>query len=300
MNKEELIKKWLNDDLNATDREAFEALDDSVFNEKIVEDAKRFSASNFSKVDDFDTFKKRYDQENSKVKSINWFRPLSRIAAVIVIALGLYFTLFNDQSITIETLASEKTTIELPDQSTVQLNASSSLTYDEKDFIDERQLNLDGEAYFIVAKGKTFDVLTSDGIVTVVGTQFNVKQRENYFEVQCYEGIVKVSSNNIERRLTAGQTYKILNGNFTEGEISFDQPQWTLNKSLFNNIPFTEVVAEMERQYDVEISVNASNVERLFTGGFTHDDLEEALKSVTIPMNLTYTMSSSKRIQIHE
>ena len=35
MNKEELIKKWLNDDLNATDREAFEALDDSVFNEKI-------------------------------------------------------------------------------------------------------------------------------------------------------------------------------------------------------------------------------------------------------------------------
>ena len=54
MNKEELIKKWLSNDLNATDREAFEALDDSAFNEKIVEDAKRFSASNFSKVDDFD------------------------------------------------------------------------------------------------------------------------------------------------------------------------------------------------------------------------------------------------------
>lgn len=300
MNKEELIKKWLNDDLNTSEREAFEALGDSEFSQKIVEDAKHFSASNFSQVDDFKVFKERYDQENAKIKSLNWFKPFLRIASVIVIGLALYFTLFNDQPITIQTLASEKITVELPDQSTVRLNASSSLTYDQKDFVEDRQLDLDGEAYFIVAKGKTFDVMTSDGIVTVIGTEFNIKQRHNYFEVQCYEGIVKVSSNAIERQLTAGQTYKILNGEFSEGEISFDKPQWTLNKSLFNNIPFKEVVAELERQYDVEISIKSSKVDRFFTGGFTHDNLEEALKSVTIPMNLTYTMNSSKRIQINE
>jgi ferric-dicitrate binding protein FerR (iron transport regulator) len=46
------------------------------------------------------------------------------------------------------------------------------------------------EAYFQVKKGQTFSVNTTDGVVKVLGTHFNVKQRKNYFEVNCFEGLV--------------------------------------------------------------------------------------------------------------
>ena len=117
--------------------------------------------------------------------------------------------------------------------------------------------------------------------------------------MQCYEGIVQVRAQNIERRLTAGQTYSIIDGTFSEGQTNLTAPQWTLNKSSFDNIPYKEVIAELERQYDVEIEIDSADVDRFFTGGFIHNNLDQALKSVTIPMNLTYTMDSSKRIQIH-
>jgi hypothetical protein len=56
----------------------------------------------------------------------------------------------------------------------------------------------------------------------------------------------------------------------------------------------------MERQYNIEITYKNINTSRLFTGGFVHDNLENALISVTKPMNLTYEMSSSNLVILHE
>ena len=49
----------------------------------------------------------------------------------------------------------------------------------ENKWKNERSVNLDGEGFFKVAKGSKFDVETSAGTVSVVGTQFNVKNRKD-------------------------------------------------------------------------------------------------------------------------
>jgi len=300
MDKNYLIEKWLRDELTETEKQSFNKLDDADLNNLIIDNAKLFKASSVSKVDSFNTFKENYDAEKETVKQLNWRNPFLRIASIVVISLGIYFTFLNNPESIFETLSSEKISVELPDHSKVDLNAQSSIAFNSKNWKNNRVLKLQGEAYFKVAKGKLFDVKTKQGIITVVGTQFNVKQRDNYFEVICFEGIVKVSSNNITKQLVAGETFQILDGKFTESKTTASSPKWLENMSEFKAIPFEEVLAELERQYDVQITIKGADINRLFTGGFMHNNLENALKAITQPMNMTYNLNSSNLVIIHE
>jgi ferric-dicitrate binding protein FerR (iron transport regulator) len=296
MDLDDLEKKWLNDELTDEEKLLFNKRNNAQFNQQIIEGAQHFKASHFYQIDDFKTFKARY---NSTVKKIYWLNPLLKIASVVVIAFGIYFAFFFNHLTQVQTLVGEKQTIELPDHSIVTLNALTEVAFDKKKWKDNRKIKLNGEAYFRVTKGKTFDVVTSQGVVTVVGTQFNVKEREHYFEVKCFEGIVKVVSDTITRFLKAGDTYQILNGTFKEGKTIVKAPKWTDNISVFEAIPIKEVFAELERQYNIEIVYKVDS-NRLFTGGFVHDDLKNAIIAITKPMNLTYEMSSPTLIVIHE
>lgn len=300
MSKEDLLEKWLREELTDAENTAFNQLNDASLNKAIVDAAENFKASNFSKIEDFNAFEKKHILSvTSPKKKPLWQSPFIRIAAVLVIALGLFFTIFSNNEVTLETLASQKMDIELPDQSQVALNALSEISYNSKDWKNNRSLKLKGEAYFKVAKGSTFDVVTKDGIVTVVGTEFNVKQRDNYFEVICFEGVVNVKTDQNQQTLKAGDSFLFLNNNYSKGKTTLLSPDWTANKSNFNAIPLSEVLAELERQYSIEITHKNSDINRLFSGSFTHNNLEEALKSITLPMNLTYEFNTSNLVVIH-
>ena len=300
MNTDDLIQKWLNNDLSEAEEIAFENLNDYQLYIDIVENAKLFSADKFSEMKSFEDFKTHYQSQKTPIKSLNWTHTYLRIASVLVIAFGMYFTFFFNNLTEFKTLASQKTTIELPDASQVMLNAASEIAFNSKDWNSKRAVTLDGEAYFKVAKGETFDVITDDGIITVVGTEFNVKQRNDYFEVQCFEGVVKVISDTISKKLLAGDTFLIFNDNFTKGSIELVAPTWTTNVSRFNSMPFSEVISELERQFNVQVEIKNIDKNRLFTGGFDHSNLENALIAITQPMNFVYTMNTSNSIVIHD
>lgn len=298
MEKETLIKKWLNDELNEAELEAFNGLEDTQLHQSIIESAKDFKASHFSGIVDFGSFKHRYLHRKKPVKKLSWAVPLLKIASIIVIAVGVYFAIYFFSPTQIETLAGEKTSIELPDNSIVLLNALSSIEYNEAKWETNRLIKLEGEAYFKVAKGKKFDVLTASGIITVMGTEFNVKQRNEYFEVICFEGIVSVSSGSIKRILRKGDTYRILDGKFAEGKTTSSAPNWATNMSDFDAVPFKEVLADLERQYNIQVTIKNVDTDRLFTGSFVHDNLENALTSITHPMNITYAFNSANQVVI--
>lgn len=301
MTEDDLLKKWLNDNLTDAEKKAFSKREDYILNQKIIDSAVHFKASEFSKVDDFETFKATKDKDKTSVKRLNWFKPMLRIASILVIGLAVYLTLFKNGSVVEErTLIAEKTSINLPDLTKVTLNADSKITYDKDTWFENRQVKLKGEAYFKVEKGNTFDVITDNGLVTVVGTEFNVKSRNTYFEVVCYEGIVKVTSNSITRRLLAGDTYSIINSKFSQDKTHETEPEWIDSRSSFKAIPITEVFDELQRQYEIKIRLEDVDVSRKFTGGFTHNNLENALFSITQPMDLMFVISSPNEVLIHD
>lgn len=285
MKREELIKKWLDNNLNTEEEKAFEQLDD--YNELIIMDTalKDFKAPEFSIDKTYLTLKPHLKPKKSKPL----LKPLLQIAALLAIGFSIYYYTSNLNT-EIETPIAQQISIELPDLSIVNLNANSSLSFNDSNWSDNRVVNLQGEAFFKVAKGQIFDVITRDGMVSVLGTQFNVKQREAYFEVTCYEGLVNVTYNSKQLKLKPGSTFRLIDGKvLVNKQENIIQPHWLGGESSFNSIPLKHVIAEFENQYDIKIDIADIDTSRLFTGSFTHNNLDLALKSVTIPLNLNYS-----------
>lgn len=291
MKKEDLIIKWLDNNLSEKELKAFEQLDASSIYTKMDRAAQSFKAPSF----DVDTaFSKLKEAQITPKSSSQWKKYLSGIAAALILSFGLYFAFQQTSDTQILAQNSEKIESLLPDASQVVLNAGSSISFNEKSWADDREVDLKGEAYFKVAKGSKFTVHTSQGQVSVLGTQFTVNARENFFEVICFEGLVEVTFNGTVHKLPAGKGFKVYDNKQFDNTTEKLEPTWLQEKSSFISVPYVEVVEELERQYNTEISVNPNLTRTLFTGSFTHANLETALQAITIPLNLSYTINGNE------
>ncbi|MFV9550138.1 FecR family protein [Algibacter sp. PT7-4] len=291
MNREELISKWLDNNLNEQELKAFKNLDDYDDLVKLNSNLQAFKADNYNTSKELENVLLAI--KTKKQPPIKWLKPLIQVAALLAVCFSLYYytTTLNT---TITTEFAQKTTIELPDASSVSLNAKSYLVFNKKDWKHDREVKLEGEAFFKVAKGSAFKVKTTLGTVMVYGTQFNVKQRDNYFEVICYEGLVGVTYNAKETKLKPGNRFLIIDGKVIAKEKeNRTMPSWLNNASTFTSLPYKTVIAEFERQYHVNITLLNIDSEQLFTGSFAHDNIDMALKSITLPLHATYSKSNN-------
>lgn len=289
MKNEKEILKWLNNELSSKEIEDLKQSEDLKTLEKIAHYASQLETPKVDAQVALEAFKARnHSKKKTKVRSLN-LKTFYRVASVLVIMLTSAYFLFFNNTKSFETQIAQTKTVTLPDNSEVILNSASKLSFNEKKWADKRDLTLEGEAYFKVQKGQTFSVNTKVGVVKVLGTQFNVKERKNYFEVNCYKGLVSVTRNNQTVKLPPGKTFRVINGHIEKVE-DFDakNPSWIQQESSFNKIPLNQVIAELERQYDIKIKVEGIDTSKLFTGSFTHTDKEIALKAVTIPLKLSY------------
>ncbi len=191
---------------------------------------------------------------------------------------------------------SETINITLPDQSIVNLNASSSLSYDKANFSKERVLQLDGEAFFNVEKGQKFIVKTKNGSVEVLGTSFNVFSRNNFFQVECKSGEVKVvdASGQSAVLLTPDETCKLSGKKLVKKATRMKESEWVKGIYHFENIPLLQVIEELERQFKVSIVMTAEVQNKMYTGTFEKNNLTDALRTITSPLGLTHTIEASK------
>lgn len=291
MKKEELIKKWLDNELSVEELKAFQRLDEYDSYVKLSEKAKQFKAPDFDSSEAYKRMEPIIEHKRTQKTLLIRLRPIAQIAAIFMIVFGAYTLLFSNDLTTFNTLASQKITITLPDASIVKLNSKSQLSFDKNTWKEQREVKLEGEAFFKVAKGSRFDVQTNSGIVSVMGTQFNVKNRNNYFEVKCFEGKVSVLYRDELTELPAGKTLRIINGITFNNQTNLEHPSWIENESSFKSVPLAEVIDEFERQYDVKI-VTDIDTNALFSGSFVHDNQDLALKSITLPFGLNYTIEN--------
>ena len=294
MEKDYLLEKWVNGTLSEEETKQFQESDDYPFYKAIIEDAACFKASKFSAVPDFKTLQGKLSTKKRTSPGMLGNPWYLRIASVFVIGVSLYFMFFYHMATNVATGVGEKITIELPDASTVLLNAASKIHYVQKGWEKERKITLQGEAFFDVAKGATFDVVTAKGTITVLGTEFNVRQRGTSLEVICYEGKVRVAAGEISEILLPGDQLFLADGKILQRKTKEETPSWTRNVSSFEERPFGEVIKELERQYNIQIRYEVKGQENaLFTGGFEHGNLENAVRSIAEPMDLNFTIANN-------
>lgn len=302
MNNQDYIEKWIAGTLSEDERASFEQTEDFRNLQRMDNALKMFKPMQFDATASFEKIKSRRQKE-AKVVSLHW-PAILRIAAVLILGLSVLFyfsdTFFRTSEVIYTTGIGETREIILPDNSVVNLNAKSSIAFSEDNWEDKRLIKLEGEAFFSVQKGERFEVITNSGTVTVLGTQFNVKDRNEFYEVVCYEGKVQVTANASPVQLTAKQSYRevqkvVMN---TMLEIT-DTPAWLINESAFESVPYLEVLNELERQYEVTINTKGVDSKQLYTGRFPNKDLITALKAVTLPFGLTYQINGNEILVLH-
>lgn len=144
------------------------------------------------------------DQQQQKKTSLRrLYITISSAAAVLAfVALGFWL---NGASITVSTNYGERKSVTLPDGTLVVLNANSSISYPLLWRLKhERKVELKGEAYFkvvhlnknpkqITARDR-FRVQTERLHIEVLGTEFDVKDRNQTAKISLTKGSVSVLS----------------------------------------------------------------------------------------------------------
>ncbi|MDC6362498.1 MULTISPECIES: FecR family protein [Flavobacteriaceae] len=287
--QENYLAKWLSGELSEKELAEFKKSAEYASYQKLKETSSTLKSPEFDMDSAFELIKQQHFGQAPKVITLNPFKKFLRVAAVIAVMLaGSYFYL-NSLDESISTQFAERTEVTLPDNSEIFLNADSHISYNKKNWDKERNVSLNGEAFFKVAKGKKFTVQTDHGTVAVLGTQFNVENRKGFFEVTCYEGLVSVTFNDQETKLPAGSSFLVIDGKLVETAKPKDnQPAWMNNESSFESIPLQFVFAELERQFNLRVTTKNINTELLFTGSFNNTDLNMALKSISTPSQIHY------------
>lgn len=240
----------------------------------------------------------------------------------IALFLGIFYSnLFQTQKENIlvtyyKTRIGEQKDIKLPDGSLVTLNTASEL---EIDFTEnKRQLKLkSGEAFFDIAKSP--NPLTVDlgkGLITVLGTQFNVNRARNEIVVAVVEGLVSVDWDNQPRLSEINQeTTEQLNSKkpilLSAGKVAYFSEErkktvpikkiskletrnllnWRQGFIHFDKKPLTDVVAQLNRYTHRKISVEDSRIAQLPVSGlFELKKVELILEGIDeiLPIQVIY------------
>ncbi len=247
-------------------------------------------------------------------KSIN-LRPMWYAAAMSVVAvLGVLFAYRSGQNnivdrladVVIKTPVGSSMNIELPDGSSVWLNAGSELRYAQDYGIKSRRVELQGEGLFDVEKseGLPFSV-KSEGIeVEVLGTVFNVKAYadEHLSKVSLLEGSVAVMTPNGSVKLKEDQ--QVVFNRETERLVVSDietsrSATWTSGEVHFDEEPLGSIMNSLERAYGVSVSfTNESLKELRFYGSFNlnNQNIEQVLNSLASTGKIDYRVNAKNVI----
>lgn len=235
------------------------------------------------------SFKKKEKQLDTVLKKVTYkqvpfwqnkkIRFTISIAASLLIIISVW-SIFQLQSekdnqsqvliVKSELVSSQTTTsfirhIELPDGSHVILNAYSKLSFPERFSEKNREVSLDGEAYFDIKHDHAHPFIIHTGNIktTVLGTAFNIKawtQQKNV-TVSVTQGKVRVEDpNKIIAVLTMNQEveYDFNSGHLQKKSVEAEQlvTDWTKTDMEFDHLPLSEVAMVISKRYGVEFSIS--------------------------------------------
>lgn len=241
-----------------------------------------------------------------------WKSPVLRVAAGVVIILGLFGIInnFMDQPQPTTIIAQAETVQDtLSDGTMVQLNQNTELVFAEDTKKNIRKAKLDGEAYFDVARDttKTFIVEMDQSYVKVLGTSFNIKANpdEDLVNVYVNSGIVMfeyladtTDSSYLSIELRKGD--RVTYDKKTLKLVPVDSAQvaldmfWVNRELIFDGISLDKVSRILETVYDVKIQFSDSITKQcLLTVKFDNASIDEIMEVIALTFELELESTDS-------
>ncbi len=239
-----------------------------------------------------------------------------RIAAVLLFGLitSLTFLLLNNQEnlqqdeeiVHFETLNGQTKKINLPDGTTVFLNSGSRITFNNTYNGDNREVKLQGEAYFKVKRDTTkpFLVKTNDITTKVLGTEFNVNAYgdDNKLSVTVKHGKVAVfRKQQPENKILLTEKQKTIfhrnSGNLQKVTTNnLNELAWINGGVVFDNIPLTLALKRLEREHNVNFTLKNPTIGNcLIKGAFENEPIMHIVEMLSMSLNFDYSTDSTNR-----
>ncbi|MET6996560.1 FecR family protein [Chitinophaga defluvii] len=221
----------------------------------------------------------------------------------------------------------ERKSFQLPDGSTVLLNGGSVLRITPAFNEENRQVHLEGEAYFDVAQdaGKPFVIQAGDMCVKVLGTTFNVKAypQDKTLETVLIRGAVEVTVKDMPRQQvilkpqqkiiiekpakqaagiqdSVSHTHHqreaigkiaVKNVQLLADDSTVMETSWTLNRLVFDNETLAVVATKIERWYGVKVQIDPAIADTYtFTGIFENESIQQMLKALQLSLPFHYKL----------
>lgn len=232
------------------------------------------------------------------------YRWTALAASLILIAMISFFLIRENEVETYAVLSETKTLIGqqkeivLPDGSKVRLNASSNLRFPATFAPNQREVYLEGEAFFEVVADKKRPLI-------IHGTEANIRVLGTAFNVHAYPGTemeVAVRSGKINMVSHSGSGTDVLmvpagkkgvshkSAGVWQVEPATDMDfDWLDGKMHFNESPLSEVIEELERSFGVDIELADANLATCrISATFYRNSIEEVLETLSLIVDFTY------------
>lgn len=236
-----------------------------------------------------------------------WILSTVASIALLVIATGLFFYTESSKSQQYNTIIvppGQRINLILADNTNVWLNANTTFRYPSKFARKNREVFLDGEAWFDVSKNKKkpFIVKTDQGEVRVTGTTFNLEAYSEYknFVTSLFEGSVDIYQNNAKlATLKPNQKGMLQNDRYFISTIdNTDEYLWRNGLIAFNNMKLEDILLELEKYFDIQIEINTKKLpQHRYTGKFRQaDGVDYALRVLQKSIHFSYNRDDEKQI----
>jgi transmembrane sensor len=235
----------------------------------------------------------------------SWFNQDLRVACILIVVgvfsflLNFFFNVEDRPEESIPELVYEeyftppgvKSTLTLQDGSKVILNSGSSIRYVKNFESNKREIYLEGEGYFEVAKDsvRPFSVITKEVKTTALGTVFNITAYSHEdLKVSLVEGKVAIDAvfeSDSKIYLVPGEMVEVNSESGKLKKSAFDSEMvlaWTQKKIVFKRVKVSEAIRVLENWYGVKfIFLNKPKSDLMIFGVFQDEMLENILQSLS-------------------
>jgi len=237
------------------------------------------------------------------------YRVVAAMALLLLTGSAIWTYVSSPSMHTYATHYGETARVKLPDGSLVTLNAHSKLTYQDWEVEKDREVWLEGEAFFEVQKKKRpggkvkFVVHTADLHVEVLGTRFNVSDRGNRTQVVLEEGKIR-----LHLTKETGTIIYMKPGELIEYVDSAPLPfkravdphsfvSWKDDQLVLNGKSMQDIAQLVTENYGIEVIIQDTKTARLqLQGSIPAHNLDELIEALTLAADIKISRESNKLI----
>lgn len=249
---------------------------------------------------------KQFADRNGVKRKFVLFRYIRIVAAAIlacvIISTWYFMGKEREEWIVVTTTSEQMKNVFLPDSSIAVMAGKSSIKYDLIAFKKgNRDVEMEGKVFFRVRRNEDspFSVSATNTVVTVLGTSFQVNERDGETELYVNSGKVAFSAKGSGKELVLTAGMSAVYGNESDSPVEHPEENpnvlsWQTGEMSFNNTSLENVIRDLSDYYQIRIVNRIESGDKHLTAAFNNRPLDEVLLVINQTLDVHLTVASGK------